>query len=186
MMIIYVARINMNIETNFPSVDTRSFDARGKPLQQAVHWADESVFTTKAHFHYDSHPPSLRIKAIKRTDAGLYRCRVDFQKSPTRNWRINLSVLGKLFAEVFASRQPVTEPYALWLCCARSAAHAAGHPRPHGRDARGRRHRTVPRGHQHQRHVPVERRRAAAARLVVARARAARRHVPGAARRQRA
>lgn len=72
-------------------------DARGKPLQQAVHWADQDVFSTKAHFYYDSHPPSLRIKTVKREDGGLYRCRVDFQKSPTRNWRINLTVLGKGF-----------------------------------------------------------------------------------------
>lgn len=71
------------------------FDARGKPLQQATHWADENVLGNKAHFYYDTNPPALRIRDIKRNDAGLYRCRVDFQKSPTRNWRINLTVLGK-------------------------------------------------------------------------------------------
>lgn len=70
------------------------FDARGKPLQQAVHWAEEDVLSTRSHFYYDTQPPALRIKQIKRDDAGLYRCRVDFQKSPTRNWRINLTVLG--------------------------------------------------------------------------------------------
>lgn len=64
-------------------------------MQQAAHWADENVLGSKAHFYYDGNPPALRIRDIKRGDAGLYRCRVDFQKSPTRNWRINLTVLGK-------------------------------------------------------------------------------------------
>ncbi|EDV98338.1 GH23057 [Drosophila grimshawi] len=70
-----------------------SFDARGRPLHQAVPWADENVFNKKAHFYYDTNPPALRIKNIQTTDAGLYKCRVDFHKSPTRNWRINVTVL---------------------------------------------------------------------------------------------
>lgn len=72
-----------------------SFDARGRPLHKAIPWADESVFKKKAHFHYDTNPPALRIKNIQTSDAGLYKCRVDFQSSPTRNWRINVTVLGR-------------------------------------------------------------------------------------------
>jgi len=71
------------------------FDARGRPLHQAIPWADENVFNKKAHFYYDTNPPALRIKNIQTSDAGLYKCRVDFHKSPTRNWRINVTVLGK-------------------------------------------------------------------------------------------
>uniref|UniRef100_A0AAG5CY02 Sidestep protein n=1 Tax=Anopheles atroparvus TaxID=41427 RepID=A0AAG5CY02_ANOAO len=70
-----------------------SFDARGKSLQQAIHWSDEAVLKSKAYFYYDTSPPALRIKGIKQEDAGLYRCRVDFHKSPTKNCRINLDVL---------------------------------------------------------------------------------------------
>ncbi|XP_055706645.1 uncharacterized protein LOC129803854 isoform X2 [Phlebotomus papatasi] len=70
-----------------------TFDARMRPLHQGVHWADELVLKSKAHFHYDSSPPALRLRNVKREDAGLYRCRVDFHKSPTRNSRINLTVL---------------------------------------------------------------------------------------------
>ncbi|XP_017096812.3 neural cell adhesion molecule 1 [Drosophila bipectinata] len=70
-----------------------TFDARGRPLHKAIPWADESVFNKKAHFHYDTNPPALRIKNIQTSDAGLYKCRVDFQSSPTRNWRINVTVL---------------------------------------------------------------------------------------------
>lgn len=64
-------------------------------LQEAQHWSDPDVLKSKAQFYYETNPPVLRIKLIKREDAGLYRCRVDFQKSPTRNSRINLTVLGK-------------------------------------------------------------------------------------------
>lgn len=71
-----------------------SFDARGRPLNLGIPWADESVFNKKAHFHHDTDPPALRIKNIQTSDAGLYKCRVDFHKSPTRNWRINVTVLG--------------------------------------------------------------------------------------------
>ncbi|ALC41329.1 CG34371 [Drosophila busckii] len=70
-----------------------TFDARGRPLHQAIPWADENVFNKKAHFYYDTNPPALRIKNIQTTDGGLYKCRVDFHKSPTRNWRINVTVL---------------------------------------------------------------------------------------------
>ncbi|XP_002092571.3 uncharacterized protein LOC6531784 [Drosophila yakuba] len=70
-----------------------TFDARGRPLNQGIPWADESVFNKKAHFHHDTDPPALRIKNIQTADAGLYKCRVDFHKSPTRNWRINVTVL---------------------------------------------------------------------------------------------
>lgn len=64
-------------------------------LQEAQHWSDPDVLKSKAQFYYETNPPVLRIKLVKREDAGLYRCRVDFQKSPTRNSRINLTVLGK-------------------------------------------------------------------------------------------
>lgn len=89
----YCTYINCWTFTNFLLYRFR-FDARGKALQQGIHWADIAVFTSKVHFYYDSNPPSLRIQAINLNDAGLYRCRVDFQKSPTRNSRINLTVLG--------------------------------------------------------------------------------------------
>ncbi|XP_016947465.1 uncharacterized protein LOC108022831 [Drosophila biarmipes] len=70
-----------------------TFDARNLPLEMGTPWADESVFNKKAHFHHNTDPPVLRIKNIQTSDAGLYKCRVDFQKSPTRNWRINVTVL---------------------------------------------------------------------------------------------
>lgn len=55
---------------NFPIY---SFDARDKKLQDGVHWADEEVLRSKAYFYYDTIPPALKIKNVRKDDAGVYR-----------------------------------------------------------------------------------------------------------------
>ncbi len=37
----------------------------------------------------------LRIEKLRRSDAGFYRCRVDFRQAPTRNAKVRLSLIGE-------------------------------------------------------------------------------------------
>jgi hypothetical protein len=45
--------------------------------------------------HFNTTLSSFIITNVKAQDHGLYRCRVDFIKSPTRNIKIQLSVIGE-------------------------------------------------------------------------------------------
>lgn len=72
-----------------------SFDVRGRPLSKAVQWADPHLLGPRAYFVTVSKPASLTMDSVRLEDAGIYRCRVDFKTSPTRNFAINLTVIGK-------------------------------------------------------------------------------------------
>ena len=65
-------------------------------MNQVRDWADKKSLGGRAHFDLQASPAELVIDSVKADDEGLYRCRVDFKKSPTRNARTNLTVVGKL------------------------------------------------------------------------------------------
>ncbi|XP_060645201.1 LOW QUALITY PROTEIN: uncharacterized protein LOC132783907 [Drosophila nasuta] len=70
-----------------------SFDVRGRPFEKALYWSDTKSFGPRAYFVTGQQPAKLSVENIQLDDEGVYRCRVDFQNSPTRNHRINLTVI---------------------------------------------------------------------------------------------
>ncbi|XP_043581666.1 hemicentin-1-like isoform X3 [Bombus pyrosoma] len=103
-----------------------SLDARGKSIAQAKLWSDSYVFDERATMRTNVDPAKLEIDPLEATDAGVYRCRVDYKNSPTRNQKVNLTVIvppnkpviytgpGKNLAKVL---QPFNEGSELSLSC---------------------------------------------------------------------
>lgn len=94
-LFIKTGRTMKNRERTEPFFVYCSFDVRGRPLSKAVQWADPHLLGPRAYFVTVSKPASLTMDSVRLEDAGIYRCRVDFKTSPTRNFAINLTVIGK-------------------------------------------------------------------------------------------
>ncbi|XP_050561396.1 synaptogenesis protein syg-2 isoform X1 [Spodoptera frugiperda] len=99
-----------------------SYDGRIKG--PTAHWADD-VLGGRARWHAAT-PSSLRIRDVIPTDRAMYRCRVDFKISPTRNHKILLDVIElpekpKIFdefdKEVVGVAGPYIEDTSLKLTC---------------------------------------------------------------------
>ena len=75
--------------------------SRGKPPQAGKHWSAEPPFGFggRARFRVPAAETftALVIKDVRLLDEGVYRCRVDYRNSPTRNMKLNLTVVGKMF-----------------------------------------------------------------------------------------
>ncbi|XP_052747785.1 B-cell receptor CD22-like [Galleria mellonella] len=66
-----------------------SFDTR----EEMSHYSDPSILGSRASFRSETRPAVLILTKLRPEDSGQYRCRVDFLKSPTKNTRLNLTVL---------------------------------------------------------------------------------------------
>lgn len=75
--------------------ERNSFDARTTDVEKGSHWLDEKNLGGRAYFDASAAPASLNIDEAQDSDSGLYRCRVDFHKSPTRNSRVQLKIIRK-------------------------------------------------------------------------------------------
>ncbi|XP_037079463.1 nephrin-like, partial [Pollicipes pollicipes] len=73
--------------------DKISFDARGERAFSEGSVERDLFRGARALFVTDRQPPALRLDTLGPGDEALYRCRVDFKLSPTRNQRVNLTVI---------------------------------------------------------------------------------------------
>ncbi|KAJ1528326.1 hypothetical protein ONE63_006747 [Megalurothrips usitatus] len=70
-----------------------SFDVRGRVLGHEQTWSSPDAFGPRAFFRTATTPAELVVDNLVVEDEGMYRCRVDFRNSPTRNVKVNLTVI---------------------------------------------------------------------------------------------
>eukprot|EP00095_Tigriopus_kingsejongensis_P000596 maker-scaffold95_size379157-snap-gene-1.12 protein:Tk00596 transcript:maker-scaffold95_size379157-snap-gene-1.12-mRNA-1 annotation:"hypothetical protein DAPPUDRAFT_240048" len=81
-----------------------SFDMRSD--LSGRHWMDTRILGNRASFHIEKtdfetrngtsiYKSFLRIDKLRKSDAGPYRCRVDFKEAPTRNVKVKLNLIGE-------------------------------------------------------------------------------------------
>ncbi|XP_021945132.2 uncharacterized protein LOC110843474 isoform X2 [Folsomia candida] len=70
-----------------------SLDAREKQIEEAQHWSNEQALGGRAYFRSSADPPSLIIENVKESDGGLYKCRLDYKRSPTLYHNVNLTII---------------------------------------------------------------------------------------------
>ena len=71
------------------------YDAR-HDAENASIWSEDGPRGFGPRAQFNPRDISLRIDNIHANEAGLYRCRLDFKRSQTRNVLVNLTVIGKL------------------------------------------------------------------------------------------
>ena len=72
-------------------------DSRGGSLKLATHASIGSDLGQRLYFSVGDVPKEsrLQLRNVQSSDGGVYRCRVEFFNSPTRNFRSNLTLVGE-------------------------------------------------------------------------------------------
>ncbi|KZC06460.1 PREDICTED: hemicentin-2-like [Dufourea novaeangliae] len=113
-----------------------SLDARSGDLSSAIHWAVSDDLGKRTYFQIgDGQRAKLKVTKVMYKDQGIFRCRVDFIDSPTRNFLVNLTLVEEPSKPVIYNAQgrevtgvggPFLQGYNLALTCQVSG----GRPRP--------------------------------------------------------
>lgn len=69
-------------------------DAIDQPLSQARQ-SPTGNFTNRAYFNVLARPPVLKLNPVLESDAGEFRCRVDYNRRPSQNRLVHLDVIGR-------------------------------------------------------------------------------------------
>ncbi|XP_069192808.1 uncharacterized protein [Procambarus clarkii] len=109
-------------------------DLRNRRVSQPKH-QPLSVLKNRAKFDMTSGTSGLHLETVWSSDDGLYRCRVDFKKSPTRNSRIYLTVIvppdSVRIVDVNGNEKSSTiGPYVLGMTLTLKCVATGGRPAP--------------------------------------------------------
>ncbi|KAK0182902.1 hypothetical protein PV327_000989 [Microctonus hyperodae] len=92
---------NLRLTLNFIGDDsyrqnnyTKIYDARNGQQGKVKLWSDPLFWGSRAIFRLGP-PAQLQIQDVRPTDEAVYRCRIDFRNSPTRNMKVNFTVIRK-------------------------------------------------------------------------------------------
>lgn len=94
-----------------------SYDARTGSAESGRRWSDaKNGFGSRAYFRVRASEADataeaeavksyamshLNVESVQRSEAAIYRCRVDFKTAPTRNTLIRLNVIGECVDDDF-------------------------------------------------------------------------------------
>ena len=87
-------KLHVRMSDDFFRKTFRTADNRTKMSSPPSSSFDQSLSAMQT---FSSSGGNLEINPVDRSDEGIYKCRVDFLQSPTRNSKVNFTVISKSF-----------------------------------------------------------------------------------------